>query len=927
MNLLSDTLLLIDGNSIINRAYFGMAGRNSMTASDKTPTGALFAFLNMYYKYYQDLNPTNVLVCFDLKTPTFRHLQYKEYKATRKPMPEDLAVQIPLLKDILDAMGIPRIEMDGFEADDLIGSAASYAESIGWHTFILSGDKDDLQLVSNDTTLLIPFTRNGGTITETFDPAAVEAKYNVHPTKFVELKALMGDPSDNIPGVRGIGEKGAIELISKYGSLEVLYNSIDEIKGSAAVKLAENREMAYLSRSLSTIKRDIDLSGTISTLHEKKPDENRMFDLFTKLGFRSFISKLRLTSNITSETSDEIVGLMKKREVSNIPINELSRKIQASKLYQFPALQTDIGGIIAGSGIPSSYFTDAFIDIIKPEKQEYICFYPIAGDKALVDIGDKQFYRLDSGDLPGFFELVKSQGIRLVVYGFKQVLKSIKTPVCDFMIFDISVAGYLLDQADSDASFDKIASRCLEQGEYNPEYFGKNKGAVQQSLFDLPAAAEDQSADMDKGKYALSVMNRIAVRQYSLLMERKEILLALYVEMPLVKILADMEQTGFMIDKTVLSELSTDFQKQIDTIEAKIYEHAGERFNINSPKQLGEILFGKLHLPSGKKSQNGFSTNADVLDMLYNKHPIIHEIMGYRELSKLRSTFLEGLSKSIDPADNRVHTTFNQTLTTTGRLSSSNPNMQNIPIKTESGREIRKAFIAQPGHLLIDADYSQIELRLLADFSGDEQMTGAFREYDDIHMRTAEEIFDLPRALITPAMRSAAKTINFSIVYGIGDYSLAKDLNITLAEAHLYIEEYHKKYPLVKPYLSRLLHTAYSDGFVETLFKRRRYINELKSENRNLRSFGERAAMNAPVQGTAADIIKIAMVLLNHRLKESECSARLVLQVHDELILEAADSEADFTAGILKESMENAIKLSVPLIAEVKIKKNWYGND
>ncbi|MHB1453668.1 MAG: DNA polymerase I [Saccharofermentanales bacterium] len=924
---MSDTLLLIDGNSIINRAYFGMAGRSSMTASDKTPTGALFAFLNMYYKYHQDLNPTNVLVCFDLKSPTFRHLQYKEYKATRKPMPEDLAIQIPILKELLDAMGIPRIEMAGFEADDLIGSAASYAESIGWHTFILSGDKDDLQLVSNNTTLLIPFTRNGGTITETFDPAAVEAKYRVHPTQFVELKALMGDPSDNIPGVRGIGEKGATELIAQYGSLEVLYDSIKEIKGSTAVKLAENREMAFLSRSLSTIKRDIDLSDTISRLHEKEPDENRMYDLFSRLGFRSFISKLNLTGKLPSETDGEAVDLIKNRKVINVHVNELSQKILSSELHKFPAWQTDIDGIIADSGIPASYFTESLTDIVGSVNQSFICFYPMTGSKALVDIGDQICYRLDSLDFPEFFEFVRLQGIRLVVFGFKQVLKSISTPVSDLLIFDLTVAGYLLDQADSDVSFDKLASRCLDREEYNPEYFGKDTAAVQQSLFDLPAAAEDDSVDMDKGKYALSVMHKIAASQYKLLMDRKEILLALYIEMPLVKILADMEQTGFLVDKLVLSELSADFQKQIDTMEARIYEHAGERFNINSPKQLGEILFNKLHLPSGKKSQNGFSTNADVLDMLYDKHPIIHEIMGYRELTKLRSTFLEGLAKSIDPQDNRVHTTFNQTLTTTGRLSSSNPNMQNIPIKTDSGREIRKAFIAKPGHLLIDADYSQIELRLLADFSGDEQMTDAFREYDDIHMRTAEEIFDLPRALITPAMRSAAKTINFSIVYGIGDYSLAKDLNITLAEAHLYIEEYHKKYPLVKPYLTKLLHKAYSDGFVETLFKRRRYINELKSENRNLRNFGERAAMNAPIQGTAADIIKIAMVLLDNKLKASACGARLVLQVHDELILEAPVGEADSAAAILKESMENAIKLSVPLIAEVKVKKNWYGND
>jgi DNA polymerase I len=925
VNGLSQTLLLIDGNSIINRAYFGMAGRSTMTAPDKTPTGALYAFLSMYMKYHQELNPDLVLVCFDLKAPTFRHQRYEGYKATRKPMPEDLAVQIPLLKEILDAMGIPRVEMEGYEADDLIGSAAHHAGSLGWHTFILSGDKDDLQLVNNDTTLLIPFTKSTGTITETFDPAAVQAKYLVHPDQFVELKAIMGDPSDNIPGVKGIGEKGATDLIVRYGTLEGIYASINEIKGTTATKLMENREMAFLSRELSAIRRDIDLSSVLDTLQEKKPDEKRMFALFTRLGFRSMISRFRLSGTDSGVESERTMHTVKEREILPISGASLIDRIHIASLYRLTDYPKSPEALCLDSGIPTAYFTEALKGIITLQGERFLPFYPVSGERAILDIGDTMFYGLDAQDYPVLFDWCSRQGIRLASFGLKQVFRRIGPMTNELMVFDIAVAGYLLNQSDSEPDFEKIASRTLDPGDFNVELFEETPTPAQQSLFDPQTGAEDAVHAVEKAKYALSVIHRVVDRQFQLLAERKQLFLALFVEMPLVRILADMENAGFRIDHSVLSELSRSFQQQIDQIEETIHEHAGGRFNINSPKQLGEILFTKLGLPSGKKSQNGFSTNADVLDMLYDKHPIIRDIIRYRELTKLRSTFLEGLAKSIDPSDGRVHTTFHQTLTTTGRLSSSNPNMQNIPIKTTTGREIRKAFVAEDGYVLIDADYSQIELRLLADFSGDEQMTEAFRDFDDIHMRTAEEIFDLPRAMITSTMRSAAKTINFSIVYGISDFSLAKDLNISLAQAHLYIEEYHKKYPKVKPYLSRLLTNAYADGYVETLFRRRRPIDELKSENRNLRSFGERAAMNAPVQGTAADIIKIAMVLLDRRLRSEQIGARLVLQVHDELILEVAESHADKAATMLRESMEQAIHLSVPLIAEVSVQKNWFG--
>ncbi len=931
MNRLAETFLLIDGNSIINRAYFGLAGRNTMTAPDKTPTGALFVFLNMYFKYFQELKPDRVLVCFDLKAPTFRHRLYAEYKATRRPMPDDLAVQIPLLKEILDAMGIPRLEMEGFEADDLIGSAANRAESNGWHTFILSGDKDDLQLVSGGTTLLIPFTRNSGTVTETMDPDAVKEKYRVTPAQFVDMKALMGDPSDNIPGVRGIGEKGAAELISKYGSLEALYGSIGEIPGSAAKKLEENREMAFLSRTLSAIRRDIDLSGVIEGLKDRHPDEQRMLELFTRLGFRSLIQKLdlggaaRAAGGDGAQTSEAIL----RRGIRKAPFRELADRIRTAPLYRFPegTADEDADRLIDAGGIPPSYFTDEMKEILQPGRREFLCLHRISPRRALLDLGDADFHLLERSDYPALFDLAGHAGIRIVGFGMKQVLREAGSPVCDFPIFDVAVAGYLLNQAESEASFDRIAAGAGLRNGYHPEYFAGKPAASQQTLFDLPGHEQEEPEGSAKDRYDLSILCEIAANQATLLKERGQMLLALHVEMPLVRILAEMERTGFRVDPEVLSDLSGEFTRQIARLESRIYEHAGGMFNINSPRQLGEVLFTRMGLPSGKKGPNGYSTSADVLEKLYGMHPVIREIMDYRERSKLKSTFLDGLAKSIDPADGRVHTTFNQTLTATGRLSSSSPNMQNIPVKTDVGREIRKAFTAAPGCVLADADYSQIELRLLADFSGDAQMSGAFIENDDIHMRTAEEIFDLPREMITPAMRSAAKTVNFSIVYGISDFSLARDLDLSVADAHRYIEEYHRKYPRVKPYLADLLKKAYADGYVETLFKRRRYVGELKSANRNIRSFGERAAMNAPVQGTAADIIKIAMVVLDRRLRSEGSGARLVLQVHDELILEVPEGEAERAAVFLRESMERAVRLRVPLLTDVKVSKNWFGEE
>lgn len=949
------SLLLIDGNSIINRAYFGLAGRNTMSSADGTPTGALYAFMNIYLKHIQDLNPTFICTCFDLKAPTFRHLEYKEYKATRKPMPQDLVVQIPILKEIMDAMGIPRIEMEGFEADDLIGSLSKYSKDLGWDTYILSGDKDDLQLVDENTVVLMPLSRNGQTTTERFDVDAVVAKYRIKPIQFIDLKALMGDPSDNIPGVRGIGEKGATDLIVQYNSLDQIYHSLDEIKPAIAEKLKDSKEIAYLSKWLATIKRDIPIQGYLDKIHTIEIDKEKTYKILQRLGFRSIIQRLQILppdssnllttlkdetdikdikdikeNNIMNDMNDESENKNHIKSIRKISIIKLISIIIKTPLYKF-SKENNNKKIISIDDIPNQSnlninITEELRNLSLLDEKGFISFIPVTENIALVDCGANEFYQLEKSDFNDLFEFVKKEKIRIVSFESKSFLRTQKINSTGLLLFDVFVAGYLLSQDEGKASLDRIAEICLGQQPQVHINTVREKTIKQQSLF------EDTKKDdidfeknlIEKATYDLSLLHRIAKIQYDNLKDRGLEFLAIQIEMPLIGILSEMERLGFAIDKTVLRELNEDITIKVANLEELIYAMAGTTFNINSPKQLGEVLFKKLLLPTGKKTQNGFSTNSDVLDMLYDKHPIIKEIGTYRQLSKLRSTFIEGLSKNIDSVDNRVHTTFNQTLTTTGRLSSSEPNLQNIPIKQEIGREIRKAFVASDGNVLVDADYSQIELRLLAELSKDTEMLEAFRNNDDIHMNTAEEIFDLPREMITSTMRSAAKTINFSIVYGISDFGLAQDLGVTLKEAHSYISEYYKKYPGVKIYLESLVKEAYEKGYVETLFHRRRHVHELKSANRNLRMFGERVAMNTPVQGTAADIIKIAMILVSNKLNEKKCNAKLVLQVHDELILEVPENEADIAAAILKEAMESAVHLSIPFIAEVKIGKSWY---
>lgn len=898
-----------------------------MKASDNTPTGALYAFLNMYYKFYEETKPDYICVCFDLKAPTFRHEKFDAYKATRKPMPDDLAVQMPILKEILDSLGIARVELEGFEADDLIGSIATYSGNLGWKTYILTGDKDDLQLVNDNTIVVMPISQNGQTSTFYYDADAVEAKYMITPSQFIDFKAIMGDPSDNIPGVKGIGEKGATELLVKYKTLDNIYNSIDEIPVKIAEKLRASKEIAYLSHFLATIKCDIPVEEYFKVITDKIPDWDEAYHIFNRLGFKTFIRKLELTVPV-KQNADETVTIDEEwlnKQIRDVTYKEFIAALQSAELYKFnqESLQQSLK-------IYEDHFTKEFIQGLNFEDNGFISLINESDDSVLIDFNGEYYARINIGIIKDVFDFFRESKIRTVCNEIKEILCKNRIDTYNLLVFDISVAAHLLNQIEGKPSIERIAEICLGSQYLHKENEVAAPEITQQSLFDVNPSLQDDNNNtlkqqlMDTAKHLLSILNKIAAFQLLLLEQRNLLFLAIYVEMPLVGILAEMEFEGFKVDVDVLNQLNESFQKRIEDLDREIHLQAGTDFNINSPKQLADVLFNRLKLPTGKKSQTGFSTNSDVLVMLSDKHPIIKLIIAYRQLSKLKSTFIEGLIKSIDPTDNRVHTTFNQTLTATGRLSSTNPNLQNIPIRQEDGREIRKAFVSKDGYTLVDADYSQIELRLLAAFSGDEQMVTAFINNDDIHMNTALEIFDLPRELITPSMRSIAKTINFSIVYGIGEFSLSADLGISMKDAKTYIEEYHKKYPGVKPYLKSLVQQAYEKGYVETLFHRRRYMNELKSANKNIRSFGERAAMNTPLQGTAADIIKIAMVLVHRRLRQENCQAKLILQVHDELILEVKQEESSKASEILKQSMENSVLLSVPLIAEIKTKDVWF---
>lgn len=842
-------LMILDGNSIVNRAFYGV---RMLNAPDGTPSNAVYGFTAILQRLLEEQKPEAVCVAFDLKAPTFRHLEYDAYKAQRKPMPEELAVQIPILKELLDAMGIRRYELEGYEADDILGTAAAVCQREGWDCAIVTGDKDSLQLISAGTTVCNVKTRMGQTETINYTPALFREEYGFEPERMVDLKALMGDSSDNIPGVPGVGEKTAMDLIRRYGTIDNIYAGLDslDIKAGVRKKLKEGEESARKSYWLATIARDIPIHFVPEENLWNRDYQPSLYPLMKRLGFNKFIEKWGLEPD-----SAPAGGAPAGMERIDAPDAGLLRRAieKAERVAVLPVEGLDSLEICDGERV----YTAAWNSL----GEEYNPLLRLLFGPKTKKIGQ------NVKDLIG---LLLKEG--LPAEGF---------------IFDTALAGYLLDATGSDYSPQRLSARWLG---------GEQSGA--EALYHLCGVLDGKLKELKMDELYYSI------------------------ELPLCRVLADMEQAGFFVDRKALYEFGESLNGDIARLQEAIWGHAGHEFNINSPKQLGEVLFDQLMLPSGKKTKTGWSTNADVLEKLRGKHPIIEQVLEFRMLAKLKSTYADGLLKVISP-DGRIHTSFQMTVTATGRLSSTEPNLQNIPVRRALGAQIRKMFVAAPGMTLVDADYSQIELRLLAHISGDETMREAFLSGEDFHSVTASKVFNVPLSEVTPTLRSRAKAVNFGIVYGISAFSLAQDIGVWPSEAKTYMDAYMEKYHGVRDYMKNIVVQAREDGYVSTLFGRRRELPELKSSNFNMRSFGERVALNMPIQGTAADIIKLAMVNVQKRLSAEGMKSRLILQVHDELIVECPEGEADKAAEILRQEMENAVSLAVPLTVDVHAGHSW----
>ena len=846
-------LMILDGNSIVNRAFYGV---RQLNAPDGTPSNAVYGFIAILQRLLDEQRPEAVCVAFDLKAPTFRHKAYDAYKAQRKPMPEELAVQMPILKDCLDAMGIRRYELEGYEADDILGTAAKICAAEGWQCLVVTGDKDSLQLVSENTTVCNVKSRMGHTETTLYTPQVFREEYGFEPEHIIDLKALMGDSSDNIPGVPGVGEKTAMTLVQSFETIDKLYASINDesIKESVRKKLVIGEESARLSYWLATINCSIPLDFKPDTNiwnHDYKPE---LYGLFKRLGFNKFIEKWGLEE----QTHDEpVCHVMLIPRIDVFAEEGVKAAIEAIN-------GADSIAVYAPDGLDSIEFCDG--------STVYRAVWAECGD--------------------AYNELLRSLfngRVKIETHNAKDLIRNV---VCenlspDGICFDTALAAYLLDATRSDYELKRLSMG----------YLGDEiDGAQAISLLGDALKAELAGKGMEKLYYEI--------------------------ELPLCWVLADMERSGFYVDRKALYEYGESLNQGIVALQQSIWEHAGREFNISSPKQLGEILFEELMLPAGKKTKTGWSTGAEVLEKLRDKHPIVDEVLDYRMLTKLKSTYADGLLKVID-ADGRIRTKFQMTVTATGRLSSTEPNLQNIPVRKELGAQIRRMFVAAPGMTLVDADYSQIELRLLAHISGDKAMTDAFLSGEDFHTVTASNVFGVPIEQVSSQLRSRAKAVNFGIVYGISAFSLSQDIGVFPNEAKAYMDAYLEKYHGVRDYMKRIVEKGKADGYVDTLYGRRRALPELKSSNFNMRSFGERVALNMPIQGTAADIIKLAMVRVYKRIKHENLKARLILQVHDELIVECPLDEADRVKNILTEEMENAAELSVPLVAEAHCARSW----
>lgn len=888
-------LLLIDGNSIMNRAFYGIMGNKMLMTNDGKYTNALYGFLAILFKNMEEINPDYMLIAFDSKTgANVRKQIYDGYKKSRHGMPEELAEQMPEIKEILDAMNIKHLELDDFEGDDILGTAAKKFASEEVNAYILSGDRDLFQLVQNNIIVRIPRTKAGKTETEIYDEKKIEEEYDLKPTELIELKALMGDSSDEIPGAKGVGPKTATTLLQKYKTIDKLYEALQDetntdFKPKLRQNLEESKELVYLSKELGTIKTDANITDDIDELAVKEWNKEEVIRLFKYYKFNRYLSRFGLDEDAPTDSENETVNEYEINEMlNNIVIDKKIEDIEIQdKLIYYIETEENKNSIqiikkeITGIGIYD-------------EKNNKIIYVKNPEMDSLKALFENEKIQKIGFNLSKDYVLLRQNGIKL---------KNIK--------YDIEVAAYDINPSNIKHKIDEIAMQYLELdiAKYIPE--------KQINLFEISS----NNNEIGIYVYAIKKLYEVTLEK---LKEEGTLKLFDQIEIPLITVLGEMQYTGMLVDKEELVQFGEKLKERLEELTKSIYELAGEEFNINSTQQLGNILFEKLKLPAPKKTKTGYATDVDTLEKLKNEHEIIPAILEYRTLMKLNSTYVEGMITYINEKTHKIHSYFHQTITATGRISSTEPNLQNIPTHDELGKNIKRAFKPQEGYVYIDADYSQIELRVLAHIANDENMIRAFKNDEDIHKEVASKVFNIPFEEVTKEQRSKAKAVNFGIVYGITGFGLAKQLNIGRKEAEEYINNYLEKYSGIKSFMNNITEKAKSQGYIETLFGRRRYVPELKSNNYMVREFGKRVAMNTPIQGTAADIMKIAMNNAYKKLEEAKIDAKIVLQVHDELIIEVKKEDKEAAKKILKECMENAYTLNIPLKVDMEEANSWY---
>lgn len=909
-----EKLVVIDGNSILNRAFYGIMSSKMLMTADGTYTNAVYGFLAIMFKMIEEVNPDYMVVAFDVKHPTKRHEMYKEYKGTRKGMPDELAEQMPIIKEVLKAMNITVIEKPGYEADDILGTLGKHAEKNGIDAVLLTGDRDSFQLVSKHVMIRMPRTKAGKTETENFDVEKIHEVYGLEPKQLIEVKGLMGDTSDNIPGVPGVGEKTAIKLVKEYKTIDEIYSKLEAgepvAKGKLKENLENNKDLCLLSRTLGTIDTNAPIEKDLESFRIKPWDFPLVLDLFRKLKFNRYIERFDLENKVAngsmSDTKLEVLNpedlfTYVELNANDDKVKEVIEKVKKDKnlYYYFENEERKNDQTL----------------IIK-EVIKYINIY-VEEDNTVYNIEfDKDLFK----------EIFESNDILKCGYRLKEdyiLLKQLDINPQNLK-YDSSIALYVINSVANNYSVEDLAENYLE---LDLNRFVKEEKEVQTTLFDEPQD-EEEAEEKSKRNFKFALYTYVIAKTKQKVLDELNNIgsLKLFneIEMPVVEILADMQWQGMYVDEKELIKYGNNLKKHIEELRIDIYEAAGEEFNINSPKQLGVILFEKLGLAPFKKTKSGYSTDVEALEKVRLLHPIVDKILEYRQLVKLNSTYVEGLIPFINLKTGRIHTFFHQTVTATGRLSSSEPNLQNIPTRSELGRKLRKVFKAEDGRIFVDADYSQVELRVLAHMSHDKTMIEAFNSGEDIHTITASQVFKVPVDEVSKQLRSKAKAVNFGIVYGISEFGLAEQIDIQRYEAKEYIDKYLEIYHGIKEFMQDVVDDAKRKGYVSTEFGRRRYIPELNSKNYMVRKFGDRAAMNSPIQGTAADIMKIAMINVYNKLKESNLKSRIVLQIHDELLIETYEEEKEQVKELLKEEMEKAVKLEVPLIAEVEEGKSWY---